>query len=158
MRHATPELHNLAERLLAHEAKRLRSPIIKNNVEDISAAAMEAACLRLHKTLVPLIGATGFHALLARSLTLAKREYPFLDAITTNEKQAEECSLNGVREAAEKCGKTEIKREFAAIFANFIWLLVTFIGEDLAFMYLRETWSDVSFDGATSSMKKGNER
>lgn len=150
MRQATPQLHNLAKRLLAHEARRAREA--SGNTE---AAAMEAACRRLHKTLMPLISATGLHALMARALKLAKREFPQLAEVATDE--ASDCSFKGVSDATRGRAAGEASDGFAAILANFIWLLVTFIGEDLTFGFVQETWSDVRLGSLISEATSGEE-
>src|SRR5215203_3024044 len=124
MRQATPQLRDLAGRALAREAKRSRSPAAL-------AVGMEASCRRLHARLDPLIGAGGFRALLARALHLAAKEFPWLDAVRVEEHPS--CELKDLREAMKGADASSAGDAFALVLANVIWLLVTFIGEDIAF-------------------------
>src|SRR5215207_9622306 len=129
MRQATPQLRELSRRLFAREAKRSRGP-------GALAEAMEVSCRRLHARLDPLIGAGGFRALLARALHLATKEFPWLDAVRVEEHPA--CELKGLREAMKGTDSSSAGDAFTLVLANVIWLLVTFIGEDIAFGLVRE--------------------
>lgn len=131
MRQATPQLRELAGRLFAREAKRSRAPAAL-------AEAMEKACRRLHERLDPLIGAGGFRALLARALHLAAKEFPWLDAVSVEEHPA--CELKRLREAVKGPDAAAVNGALALVLANIIWLLVTFIGDDIAFGLVREVW------------------
>src|SRR4051812_27097270 len=131
MRQATPQLRDLARRLFAREAKRSRAPAAL-------AEAMEVSCRRLHARLDPLIGAGGFRALLARALHLATKEFTWLDAVRVEEHPA--CGLKGAREAAKGPDAAAVSEAFALVLANIIWLLVTFIGHDIAFGLVQGVW------------------
>lgn len=131
MRQATPQLRELSRRLFAREAKKPRGP-------GAPAEAMAASCRRLHGRLDPLIGAGGFRALLARALHLAAKEFPWLDAVRVEEHPS--CELKGLREAAKGLEASQVNEGFALVLANVIWLLVTFIGHDIAFGLVQEVW------------------
>jgi hypothetical protein len=131
MRQATPQLRDLARRLFAREPKRSRAPAAL-------AEAMEVSCRRLHARLDPLIGAGGFRALLARALHLAAKEFPWLDAVRVEEHPA--CTLEGLREAVKGPDAAAVREGFALVLANIVWLLVTFIGHDIAFGLVQEVW------------------
>ncbi len=146
MRQATPQLRELSRRLFAREAKKSRVPAAL-------AEAMEVSCRRLHGRLGPLIGAGGFRALLARALHLAKKEFPWLDAVEVEEHPA--CDLKGLREAVKGQSASPINEAFALVLANVIWLLVTFIGEDIALGLVREVWPGVEIGAAVSASKEG---
>ncbi len=130
-RQATPQLKNLALRLLAHEAKNSPTPAKL-------AEALEVCCQRLHKRLDSLIGTGGFRALLERALFLAKREHPWLKAVVISDDPG--CELRLLSEAMNGKQPADIKEALSIILANVLWLLVTFIGEDIAFGLIEEAW------------------
>ena len=148
MRQVTPQFRELSRRLFAREAKKSPKPAAL-------AEAMEASCRRLHGRLDPLIGAGGFRALLARALHLAKKEFPWLEAVEVEEHPA--CTLKGLREAAEGADALPVSEGFALVLANVIWLLVTFIGEDIALGLVREVWPGVEAGAAVSASKEGKD-
>jgi hypothetical protein len=130
-RQATPQLKNLALRLLVHEAKNSPSPAKL-------AEALEICCQRLHKRLDSLIGAGGFRALLDRAVFLAKKEHPWLKGVGVADYPG--CELKALNEAMSGRKPDEIKQTFTIILANVIWLLATFIGEDIAYSVIEEAW------------------
>src|SRR5712692_5651681 len=105
MTHLPPSLADFAQRLLVHEAG------AGQRTQDL-ADAMERVCQALHNQLAPLVSAAGFNALLAG-----------VGAITTPN-----CSFDGRRQAAEGRDPADVADALVAILANFIWLLVLFIG------------------------------
>ena len=131
-----PSLADFARRLLLHEVGG------SQRTQDL-ADAMERACQALHSQLAPLVSAAGFNALLGRAVKLAVREFPFLAAIggitTPN------CSFEGLRQAAEGREPADVADALVAILANFLWLLVIFIGENLGLRKVQEVWPDVPF-------------
>jgi hypothetical protein len=144
MRQATPQLRELARRQFARDTKRSRSPAAP-------IEAMEKSCERLHARLDPLIGAGGFRALLARALHLAQKEYPWLDAVRIEEHPA--CGLKGLREAVKGQQASSVSEAFALVLANVIWLLIKFIGEDIAFGLVQEVWPEAETAEAVSAEK-----
>ncbi len=148
MRMATPQLRELARRLFAHEAARRGEP-------GGSAETMARACQRLYQRLNPLIGTGGLHALLIRALHLAGAEYPWLDAVKVEEHPG--CSLKGLSEAAEGRGTAETSEGFSAMIANIIWLLVTFIGEDIILSLVYEAWPEIRTEAGIPGSDEGNE-
>jgi hypothetical protein len=144
MRQATPQLRDLARRLLALEAKKARTSAAL-------AEVMEKSCGRLHARLDPLIGDGGYRALLARALHLAVKEFPWLDVIRVKEHPA--CDLVGLREAVKGQKASAANEAFALVLANIIWLLVTFIGEDIAFGLVEEVWPEAETAAAVSAEK-----
>jgi hypothetical protein len=131
MRQATPQLKSLAQRLLAHEAKKSPSPAKL-------AEALEVCCQRLHKRLDSLVGAGGFRALLDRALFLAKKEHPWLEGVEIQAYPG--CELKALNEAMAGRQPGEIRETLTIILANVIWLLVTFIGEDIVYGLIEEAW------------------
>ena len=149
MRQATPQLRDLALRLFAREAKRSRGPAAL-------AGGMEASCRRLHARLDPLIGGGGFRALLARALHLATKEFPWLDAVSVEEHPA--CELKGLREAVKGLDAQSVGDAFRLVLANVIWLLVTFIGEDIALGLVREVWPEIETGAVVSASNEDEGR
>lgn len=128
-----PLLEDFARRVLVHEAGG------RQRTEDL-AGAMERACQALHTRLTPLLSAAGVNALVGRAIALAAREFPSLATI-----KAPNCSLDGLRAALDEQNPCAAADAVVAIFGNFLWLLVTFIGEDLGLRKVHEAWPDVPF-------------
>jgi hypothetical protein len=147
-RQATSQLKSLAQRLLVHEAKNSPSPAKL-------AEALNLCCQRLQKRLDLLVGAGGFRALLDRALYLAKKDHPWLKGVELQAYPA--CELKGLNEAMTGREPTEIRETLTIIFANVIWLLVTFIGEDIVYGLIEEAWPGTKI-GATASISKEGSR
>jgi hypothetical protein len=139
MRRNITQIQDLAYRLFAVEA-------LKHGQPRDAAETMEGVCQRLQQRLKLLIGTAGLYALFARGLYLAKAEYPWLDLVEME--QNPDCALKGLREAAEQQDSDDAIKGFAAITANIIWLLVTFIGEDIILGVMYETWPELRNDGS----------
>ena len=136
MKQVTSALLNLAQRLLEHEEGERR------DLEGLADGA-ERAYQKLHQHLVPLLGPEGLNILLARALTLARDSFPILKGVEADK----DGRLKGLREAAQGRHLDEATTSFAAVLANFLGLLVTFIGEDFALREVREVWPDVALGG-----------
>ena len=133
MRQATPEFHDLARRLLAHETGGQQSVIALE-------AASQRACQKLHQQLAKLIGPAGFNMCFVRAMHLAAAEFPFLKSVRM-EAQSERC-LTGLRESVEAQDPGEATRAMAALLASFLWLLSSFIGEDMTLRQVRRVWPE----------------
>ena len=132
---------SLARRLLEREAGEGRA------AEELAAAA-ERACQKFYPQLARLIGAEGFHAVLARALRLAQRESPFLAGVEGEpggEVGARHAVplLKGLREAVRGRDPAEVSDGVVAVFANLIWLLATFVGESVALRQVSSIWPEV---------------
>ena len=117
----TQTTRELAQRLLAYEGAET-SP---------STADMHAVCRvcdKLRRPLTTLAGAPGFRSLLARALTLAKRESPVLGAWEVKS----DGSLQGLNGEAAQSG--------AVLIAHLLGLMITFIGESLTLRLLHDVW------------------
>lgn len=146
MRGATPRLLAIARRLVEHEAGGRRD----------AAAVAEAAVRanqKLRQHLSKLVGPAGFHALVSRALVLARNDHPVLNGVTVDP----DGGLVGMTAVAMDPnwhdGQTDA---LYAVLANFLWLLVTFIGEDLALRLVQDLWPEVpladqSFDPEEAS-------
>ena len=117
-------MRDLAERLVAFEAA-------ETTISPADSVATCRVCEKLRRPLSALTGAAGFSSLLARALTLAKRECPALGAVGVNP----DGSLDGlVGEAA---------RASSVLVAHLLDLLATFIGETLTMRLLHDVWPDL---------------
>jgi hypothetical protein len=114
---------------------------------------MERACEAMRNRLAPLVSVAGFNALLGRAVKLAAREFPFLAAIGAAT-AAPNGSLDGLWQAVEGCEPAEGADALVAILANFIWLLVIFIGENLVMRKVHEAWPQVPLHALDSSFEK----
>jgi hypothetical protein len=109
----------------------------------------------LYAHLERLIAAAGFHALLRRALSLASAEFVWLKGVRVEEGRG--CSFVGLRDAAEGRSVGEVGEAFGAIVANVLWLLVTFIGEDLTLRLVRDAWPELRDDGSLIAKDEGYE-
>ena len=140
-----PSLADFAQRLFVHEAG------AGQGTQEL-ADAMERACQALHTRLAPLVSVAGFNALFDRAVTLAAREFSFLAAV--GPMMTPTCSLDGLRQAVDGREPAEVADALVAILANFIWLLVIFIGENLGLRKVHEVWPDVPFKAPSSFSEK----
>jgi hypothetical protein len=125
MSRATPKMRDLAERLIAHEARGNKSP-------KIPLALLVDERLRPHLT--TLMGSVGFRALLSRALVLANAEIPWLRAVHVKP----DSSFAGLGELEANVGPEDFLEGCVVLLAQFLGLLVTFIGEDLTLRLVRE--------------------
>jgi excisionase family DNA binding protein len=144
----SPAARALARRLLLHEAGGRAEP----------AALAEAAGRahgRLHGRLAGVIGATGFATLFARAVQLALPEHPGLRHLRVEAGPAG--GLAGLAEfaAASAPEPAAAAAGLTAMFVNFIGLLGTFIGEDLALRLVRQAWPDVADDAFDAADAEG---
>src|SRR5215213_5960815 len=145
MNPGSPKLQKLALRLFEHEAS-------KSGNSDEPVKAIESCCQRLHGRLDRLIGAGGFRALLNRALYLAKKKYAWLEGVGIEDYPG--CEFKDLREVVKGKQPATVNEACTLILANVIWLLVTFIGEDITIGLIQEAWTDVSTDIAASSPKR----
>jgi hypothetical protein len=126
----------LARRLLAVEGA-------TSHGTDARVGGHEAmrVCEKLRISLTRFAGADGFASLLRRSLALARAEVPSLSRISLKS----DCSIDGLEALAadEPDGGVEAA---AALTANLLELLVTFIGEPLTVRLVREAWPHESLN------------
>jgi hypothetical protein len=144
----TPELRALARRLVALETG------AAGETADITDA-VAATCERLYAQLERLIAPAGFHALLRRALHLAGAEFVWLREVRVEEGRG--CSLTGLREAVRGEAVREAGEALVAVIANVLWLLVTFIGDDLTERLVRQAWPALHDDGPVTAKDEGYE-
>jgi hypothetical protein len=142
MRQADPTVQTLARRLLAHEAIEADEAGESRDAEPRADAAQvaeaaEAAFEKLRLHLSTFLGPDGFQTLLERALTLARAEFPWLGVVQAGD----DGSLKGLLlAAAHGRDPAEAADGFTAVLAQFLGLLVDFIGEDLTLRLLRGVW------------------
>lgn len=138
MSRASPEIQDLARRLLAFEAARGNSSEARAD-----AAAQVIEELRLH--LIKLAGVAGFRSLLSRALTLAKAEAPSLKIVQIRADGSLE-GFDGVEGSRELEAGAVAGQAGIILVANLLELLVTFIGKPLTLRLVHDTWPDASMD------------
>jgi hypothetical protein len=128
---ADHDLELLAERILTREASR------GGDASDVPRAT-EHAVDELGRHLRRVFGNAGFEALLTRSLALSRREHAFLEQVPDPEGEG----LMGLVKAAAGHEPRDVERGCASLFARLMELLITFVGEGIAFGLLRQAWPD----------------
>ena len=140
---ASPEIQDLARRLLAFEAAHHNSP---DAHVDVAVGVIEE--LRLH--LVRFAGVDGFRSLLSRALTLAKAEVPWLNVVQVRADGSLE-GFDGIEGSQEnKAAGAAGEQAGTILVAHLLELLITFVGEPLTLRLVRDTWPDVSMNGGNS--------
>jgi hypothetical protein len=126
----TSQTQDFAERLIANEAA-------SGTPSENGVPVAIRVCEKLRRPLTTLAGAAGFHSLLLRALTLAKREDPGLGALQVNaDGSLEDGGLNGNTHEAEGG---------ILLVAHLIGLLFSFIGETLTLRLMQDVWPAASF-------------
>jgi hypothetical protein len=111
----------IARHLIAHEA-----------MGHTSGPAAVEVCEKLRRPLITLAGTDGFRALLARALTLARREDSTLTVVSVRD----DGSLEGLT--------ADISRSACALLiAELLGLLMTFVGTELTMRLLQDIWPEV---------------
>jgi len=128
-------MRNVARWLLAQEAAMV----------DPSGAKVQAAlfvCEKLRIPLSRLSGTAGYSVLVGRALALAKAEYPSL----VSWRIREDGSLEVPGPAGQGRDTEEIQKAGAALVAQLLELLATFVGEILAMRLVRDVWPDAPYE------------
>ena len=121
---ANTGLRELAQKLVDHELSLLPASADDNK-------GKQRVIERLLSSLVPLVGRVGFCSLLARALTLAKREYPALREVRVRE----DCTLEGLPDGAPDA--------VGVLILHLIGLMTTLMGETLTLRLLRNAWPEL---------------
>ena len=122
---------DLADRLLARERT-------GEGAEEGAAAAIRVY-EKLYLSLAPLVGATGFRALFARSVKLTTPEFPFLGGFHAGQPEA---TANGLRLSLQGQAPEAIRDGAVALFGAFFALLATHIGGRLTAQVIMSVWPD----------------
>lgn len=96
---------------------------------------------RLRVALTRFAGLDGFTSLVRRALALARANDPSLRQVSVE--------ANGALEGLEQIAGDAV----LAIVAQFLGLLVTFIGEPLTLRLIRDAWPDASLDTDTEDTR-----
>ena len=134
---ASPEIEDLARRLLAFETKR-EGP--SDAQLDVTVQVIEELRIRL----IRLAGVDGFRSLLSRALTLAKAEVPSLNMVQVGDEGA----LTGFEAIGQSQETGSAVQAGIVLVGHLLELLVTFIGAPLTLRILQEKWPDAAMDGA----------
>ena len=94
---------------------------------------------KLRPHLATLMGNLGFRGLITRALALASLEEPWLRAVQVKE----DGSLEGLDRPEAQGDPAKIAESSVVLIAQFIGLLVAFIGENLALRMVREVWPKI---------------
>jgi hypothetical protein len=134
MNTATPAMKDLARRLIALETSRDPS-------EGLVGEAVQV-CEKLRVPLAKLAGVAGFRSLMARAMTLATAEVPWLDSVQVRA----DGSLEGLDAAERQQGVVPGGEAGVVVVAQLLGLLVTFIGEPLTLRLVHDAWPDAPVD------------
>jgi len=135
MEQVTPAIRDLARLLLAVEAHRSGHP---EGEAHAAQSAFELLGLHLSK----LVGVAGLQALLVRALAMAKPEASWLAAVRVQG----DATLEGFSETAQQQSAEAIAEGSAALLAQLLGLLVTFIGEALTLRLVRGAWPEAQLE------------
>lgn len=139
MRRATPRIRDLAQRLIAGEAR------VVNPSADTKTPRAFRVCERLRPHLANLMGTHGFEVLLSRSLVLARAKVDWLHAVALTG------DTLGVSEEVGKKVAPEVMAEGGvALVSELLALLAAFIGERLMLQIVREIWPNLSLNDLDS--------
>lgn len=130
MSRVTPQMRNLAKRLMAYETGGNKSSGTKTPVAF-------HCCEKLRPHLAALMGDGGFRALLSRAL--ADAEVPWLRAVHVKA----DGSLGGLEELHVQLDLDEFFEGRILLLTQLIGLLAAFIGENLTLRLVREVWPNV---------------
>lgn len=123
------KVRELAQRLLAAEGARYLG----------AEAALPKVALvleKLRRPLVSLIGISGFRSLLSRALTLASAQMPELSTVSVKP----DGSLAGL---GDSNNQSQVAEAAVALITELLGLLVTFVGESLMLILVRDAWPDL---------------
>ena len=129
MSRATPQIRELAARLIAYERREGQA------IEPKIPAAFQV-CEKLRPHLATLMGKAGFQAVLARALAVASGEAPWLAAVQV---QADG-SLAGWDKPEVPAAPKVLTESGVLLVAQLLGLLIAFIGDNLTLRLVREVW------------------
>ncbi|MES1176027.1 MAG: hypothetical protein ABUL62_17025 [Myxococcales bacterium] len=119
--------------MLALEAAGLAA----QNADAVAAAGVHQ---RLHQRLVPLIGVEGMRALFARSVNLTCSAFPELTGLQNTGLRDAANIGKELAETLQSGNTSDAHAAAASLYANFLELTATLIGERLVFMVLNRAF------------------
>ena len=132
MNRVSPQMRNVARRLIAYETPR-------NTSSESKTPASFPVSEKLRPYLATLMGNGGFRALLSRALVLASEEVLWLRAVHVKANG----SLEGFEELQTQLDPHELLEGRVVFLAQLIGLLVAFIGVSLTVRLFRDIWPAV---------------
>ena len=138
----TPAVRRLGQRLLERELSSAADPLNP----DAAVQAAQRVTQGLGQPLSRVIGIEGYWALLRRAVHVAKVEWPLLQEL-----QVSAGPTGGLDAVVGDADAARAREALIAVLSHLMWLLVTFIGEDLTRRTLGEAWPDVQFDDEGSA-------
>lgn len=124
-----PMLREFAHRLLAFEA----------NAADFVGdwlSALSRVSEKLRLPLSALVGVAGFQSIMARALTLAKEEIPWLDTARVDAEGVLALDLD------PQLDTNRAAQGGVIVIAHLLGLLVDFVGKELTLTLVHEIWPD----------------
>lgn len=135
MNEDTLRIQAFAARLVAHVAS-------EDAASGTGIRLAVRVCEQMRPHLATLMGDAGVNALLARALTLAVLQVPWLCSVSLN---ADGC-FDGFIDLEAQVSLEEIAEGGDILVAHLLGLLVTFIGELLTLRIVRQVWQQLPFD------------
>lgn len=126
-----------------------------NQTPEGLAAATDRVFDHLYQRLNGLIGPAGYDALLQRALYLARAGSSILGNVKVAA-SPDDVSLEGLQASVRDQDPTVVREGLASVLAQFIWLLVTFVGETLALRLIHEAWPEVMPEAAGSGSEENS--
>jgi hypothetical protein len=145
MKKPDPALQELARRVM--KARLSGSPASGTAV----AEAMQGSCGELYRVLETAMGIGGLQALIDRAIQITSRDYPWMADVDAG---TADCAMSGLTEAAAHLDARTALQGSAALLANILALLISFIGEDLTLRFVRHAWPKVSFSKLSEGSKE----
>lgn len=136
MSRATPQLRDLAARLIAAETRKPKS-------SEPGPPAVFHVCETLRPHLATLMGESGFRALLSRALAVTSVQVPLLVAVQVDADGV----LAGWGKPETQVAPKELTAGSVLLVSQVLGLLVAFIGVDLTLHLVRDAWPKVSLEG-----------
>ena len=133
MNRVTPQMRDLAARLIRHET-------VENKASEPHLPAAFHVCEKLRPHLATLMGKAGFRAVLARALAVVSAEVPWLVAVQVNA----EGSLEAWEKAEVPLEPKDRTESGVLLVAQLFGLLIAFIGDNLTIRLVHEVWPHLS--------------
>jgi len=130
----------IAERLIAEEIR-------VGNGATVKTPPAFRVCEKLRRSLSTLVGAAGFHSVMARALTIATSEVPGLSEVRVKPDGSLEIP-------AEIMDQRESVQGGTALVVRLLGLLATFIGEALTLRLVQNIWPKLAFKNSPPGIEK----
>lgn len=143
----TPQMRDFAGRVIAFETS-------GNESSGTTTPVVFAVCEKLRPQWSHLMGRIGYRTLLARALTKAGAEVPWLGAVEVNADGSLAWSdILKAQEDPEKMAAGSVR-----LIVDLLGLLEGFIGETLAMRLMRDVWPKLLINDSDSEKGKQHEK